>query len=433
MKAMEKENQKIKLSPKQVFTKFGQFIFLSIKNSNSNNLWESAASCSYSFIFSFIPVVLIIFTVLSSILKFSPETLQIVIDFCKRFSNVFDLTPFIKNLVEKKAISVMNIFLAIWVIWMARKMFLSIVQAINRIFLSATKRVSIVNQLITFISEFVLVLVFILVIILAFLLNKFLQLPVLETIRHSFPKIFTTGSNVLVSSVLYFMFFVFTLYSYRFMSGTKPKISIAAFYAFISTAVTFVISYFINKFMHFTNYNIIYGTISTLLILLFKVYMFFAVFLFCAQMLYVSQFFEEQIIAQIYTSQKDENNSEDIFTKLINQKLFGNPSVFKIETENKSFQVGDVIYSENQKADYVFFVRSGCVEETKDGLATTYKKGDFFGEIPAFLHSNRESKAVTTEQTELMMIKSQTFKKIIRKNLAASAKALERVNNFTRE
>ncbi len=427
---MTKENQKIKLSPKQIFTKFAQFIFLSIKNSNDNILWESAAACSYSFIFSFIPVVLIIFTVLINILKVSPDILQMIIDFCQQFSNVFDVTPFINNLIQKKSLSFINIFLAIWVIWMARKMFLSIVQALNRIFLSATKRVSVVNQLITFISEFVLVIVFILVMIFAFLFNKFLQLPVLATIRSSFPKIFRTSSNVLVSSVLYFLFFIFTLYSYRFMTGSKPKIRISAFYAALSTAVTFIISFFINKFMNFTNYNVIYGTISTMLIMLFKVYMFFVVFLFCAQMLYVSQFFEEQIIAQIYTKN---SAADDIFTRLINQKLFRNPSLYRLETENRILQANYQIYTENDKADYVYFVRSGSVVETKDGIPTTYQKGDFFGEIPAFLHTNRESSAVTKSETELMLIKTSRFKEIIRKNQAASAKALERVNNFTRE
>ena len=79
---------KNKLTPSQAITKFSQFLFLSFKSGDDNILWESAASCSYSFIFSFIPVVMIIFTILISFLKITPEILGIVIEFCKKLSDI---------------------------------------------------------------------------------------------------------------------------------------------------------------------------------------------------------------------------------------------------------------------------------------------------------------------------------------------------------
>ena len=410
---------KNKLTPSQAITKFSQFLFLSFKSGDDNILWESAASCSYSFIFSFIPVVMIIFTILISFLKITPEILGIVIEFCKKFSKVYDVAPIIENLINKKSLSLIDLFIGIWVVWMARKLFLSIVQAMNRIFLSASKRVTIGNQIITFISEFAIVILFIVVMIFVFLFNKFLHIRVLEEIRSKFPQVFRMRSNILISGLLYLMIYTFTVYAYKFMSGSKPKWRIAAFYALISTGITFLLSFYINKFMHFTNYNVVYGTISTFIIFLFRVYMFFAVFLFCAQMVYVSQFFEELVVAQIYTQKAN--------------ILFSNPSVHKIESEKKVYQSGETVYQEGDKADYVYFICSGAVVETKDGIPTSFSKGDFFGEIPMFLHTARQTTAYVQGETELILIRSKKFKEIIRKNQAASAKALERVNNFTRD
>ncbi len=421
---------KIKLNFSQVFTKFKQFVFLSVKTSGYNNLWESAASCSYSFLFSVIPVVLIILTILINILKVSPDVLQSVIDFCSRFSNFYDFTPLIENLMNKKSISFIDIFLGFWVIWMARKMFMSIIQAMYRIFRSKTKRLSIFNQVLTFISEFVLVILFIVLMLFAFMFNKFLQLPVFVTIRNSFPSIFRASSNVIVSSVMYLMIFLITLYFYKFVSGTNPRWIISIFYAAISTGVTFVISFFINKFMHFVNYNIIYGTISTLLIFLFKIYMFFGVFLFCAQMVFVSQFFEELIIAQLYTMQKSETNPASAWW---NQKFFGRPSVYKLETYSKTFASGDEIYKEGEKSNFVYFIKRGKVEEKNENFVKIHETSDFFGEISGILNMQRETFAVALEDTEVLVFDTELFLSLIQKSKQASAMLLERVNKFTGE
>ena len=69
---------KIKLKRSQKLTKLGQIIYLTCSNFQGNNLWESASSCSFGFIFSFVPLALIILTVLVGILRVSPGILEYV-------------------------------------------------------------------------------------------------------------------------------------------------------------------------------------------------------------------------------------------------------------------------------------------------------------------------------------------------------------------
>lgn len=426
---MAKNKLKQKLSFPQIITKFAQFIYLSISNGTDNILWESASSCSFGFIFSFIPVVLIIFTILASILKVSPGMHQYILEFCNQIKNIYDFTPLLENLLKINKINFIDIFLGIWVVWMARKLFLSVVQGMYRIFRSASKRKNAFNQVLTFISEFVIVITFIVVVLFTFLFDKMLQLPMFNFITNAFPHLFNMNSNILVSGVTYLLFFIFTLYCYKFVSGTNPKWRICIFYSLCSTAVTFVISFFLNKFMNLSNYNTIYGTISTVIILLFKVYLFFVVFLFCAQMIYVSQYFENLIIAQIYII-KDLNRSD--FEKKVCSYLFKNPSLHHTQTHILIVPEEQTIFGVGDKADKIYYIRKGTVIENKGDIIITHNEGEIFGEIPCILDKDRDTTAFAKTDCEFMVIEADKFLEIVKQNPFVSAKALSKINIFSK-
>lgn len=417
-----------KLSFSQIITKFSQFVYLSISNGTDNILWESASACSFGFIFSFIPVVLIIITILVSVLKVSPGIMNYVMEFCNQVEGIYDFRPLIENVMKINKFTLIDIVLGVWVIWMARKLFLSVVQGMYRIFRSASKRKNGFNQALTFISEFVIVIIFITVILFTFLFDKFIHLPLFAQITSAFPKLFNTSSNILISSVTYTLFFVFTLYCYKFVSGTKPSFGLCFFYSFLSTGITFVISFFLNKFMNYSNYSVIYGTISTLIIMLFKVYMFFVVFLFCAQMIYVSQFFENLIIAQIYTLPNSiKGNFEKWFASTF---LFKNPALYKTEKSIITASKGDTIYSPGDNATKVFYITKGTVVETKGDIIVTHSAGDFFGEVDGILNQVRQTSAFAKEKCEFMVISSEKFVEIAHQNPLVSAEALSKLNTF---
>lgn len=420
--------EKTKLSFSQAITKFSQFIYLSFSSSSDNILWESAAACSFGFIFSFVPVVLIILTILISVLKVSPGMMNYVMEFCNQVKDVYDFRPLIENVMKIEKFRFIDFFLGIWVIWMARKLFLSVVQGMYRIFRSVSKRKKGFNQVLTFISEFVIVIIFISVIIFSFTFNKFIHLPLFEQITSNFPKLFNTSSNILVSSVTYTLFFVFTLYCYKFVSGTNPSFGLSFFYAFLSTATTFIVSFFLNKFMNYVNYSVVYGTISTLVIMLFKVYLFFVVFLFCAQMIYVSQFFDNLIIAQLYTLP---NSKKGFFEKWYASKfLFKSPALFNTTTETLTVKKDDIIYSVGQASDKVYYIQKGSVTETQDNTTVIYKTGDFFGELDGLLSRTRSTQAIAKEKCVFMIIDIELFKKITNQNPIVAAESVSKLSTF---
>ena len=189
------KNQTPSFNLKKILTRFGQFLYLSISNFTKNSLWESASDCAFGFIFSFIPVTLIIFTVLVVIIQVYPSIYNFIINFANEIETIVNIMPLLNRLMEMRSVKSFNIFLAVWVIWMARKLFNSIIISMNKIFRSASKRKSWLNQLLILIIEFVVTLIIALVIIAAFAFTQILSLPIFQTILSNFPFLIKQSSH----------------------------------------------------------------------------------------------------------------------------------------------------------------------------------------------------------------------------------------------
>lgn len=423
--------QKIKKS--KTLTKFFQFWYLTFSNFNKNNLWDSACSCSFGFIFSFVPIVLIISSILIGVLKVSPNAIKYVQEFSLQIKDVIDIQPIIDNVLNLRSLRYVDIFLGFWIIWIARKLFLSIVRGMNSIFNSMTARKGIFTQALTFLSEFVLIFIFIAIIITTFTFRKLFENSLIENslfsfFRESFPKLFRESSNIIFISVTYFLLFVFVFYIYKVVSGTKPKTDKCAFYAFLCTATFYVLSICLNLFMNISNYNLVYGTISTLIILMMKVYFFFVIFLYCAQMLYVSQFFDNLLLAELYLLPGKEERG---FANTLRRKMFINSTVLQTEKNTKHYKEGDVIYSVGDSVTRVFYLRRGEVSEVSDSVLICRKKGAFFGELPLILNTPRNTTAMAKTDCEIMEIPVDKFLELVQENPRVSAQALSQISTYT--
>jgi len=413
---------------KKAFSKFGQILFLTISNYTKNSLWESAAACAFAFIFSFIPITLIIFAVLIGVLQIYPNIYNFIITFTQEIRNLIDIQPILSNLLSINSISSFNIFLGVWVIWMARKLFNSIISSMNKIFRPASKRKSWFNQILTFIIEFTITLFIAVVIITAFAFSQFLQLPFFQTLFNRFPFIYSTSSHNLGVFILYFVLFVSTTIAYRIIPGTKPLIRRCFFYAAINTISFFIISHFINIFMNVTKYNTIYGTISSLVLLMMKVYFFFMVFLFYAQMIYVSQFFEPLLRSEIY--QLPPYGTKGIGAYL-RHFLFINPSKIQTEKNTVYLKAGDILYSANQEVSYVYFIKKGAISEASEKGYTLRSQGSFLGDVQCILNKTYQSTATALSDCELISFTSSEFMEIIEKSHHAARKAISKISEYT--
>ena len=413
---------------KKIITRFSQILYLTISNFTKNALWESASACAFGFIFSFIPIILIILTVLAGILQIAPGIYNFLLSFAEEFKSVFDMTPVINALTKMKSFSAFNIFLAVWIIWMARKLFNSIISSMNKIFRSVSKRKTWFNQLLTFIIEFSITLLIAIVIIIAFAFMQIISQPFFQTVLARFPFLFTQSSHNIGVLIIYSVFFVSTTIAYRVISGTKPLFRRCIFYAALSTVSFFIVSIFINSFMNLTKYNTIYGTISSLVLLMMKVYLFFIIFLFCAQMIYVSQFFIPLLRSEIY--QIPPHGAKGIGAYL-RRFLFINPSEIQTQNNTVVLKNGETLFTSDQKVSYVYYLKIGSLSEASDRGFTLRSQGTFLGDVQCILNKPYGSTVTALSDCELISFTSEEFMQILQKSSHAARKAISKISEYT--
>ena len=416
---------KIKLKRSQKLTKLGQIIYLTCTNFGSNNLLESASACSFGFIFSFVPLALIIFTVLVGIIRVSPGILEYVNAFGAEIESFVDIKPFINNILNKKNFHFFDIFLGVWIIWMARKMFLSIIRAMAMIFKPAIKRKGILNQVLMFVSEFILVIFIASIIIFMFGFNQLVSSNFSEPLKEILPSIVNQNSHTIVSLSMYFVIFISTFYVYRVVSGTKPPLRLCFIYSLLDTLCFYFISHWVTKFMNLTNYNIVYGTISTIIVLMMKVYFFFIFFLFFAQMIYVTQYFELLLKCEVYLLPDSENRG---WMVQLRRMLFINPAALKTTTNARMFKQDEVVFNAGDKADSVYYIRTGTItEEFENGESQIFEKGSFVGDTLCLLDERFRGTGRATTDCKVIVFTEKEFKELMKKSPRAASRALSKL------
>ena len=422
------KKNRIKLRRSQKVKKFGQKLYLCASNFQNNTLWESSASCSFGFMFSFIPLSLIILTFLVGIFKISPGLVNYALTFAEEIQSIINIRPLIDNLLQTKGFKIMDVILGLWIVWMARKLFLSIMQGMTKIFRTVSKRKNIFNQLIVFISEFLIVLVIAAILIFSFVLNQLVSSQAFDSVREYFPDIVNQNSHMIVTSVMYFVIYVCTVLVYRVISGTKPPAFLCFFYALLNILTFLVISYAINKFVNFNRYNFVYGTISTLVILMMRVYFFFVFFWFYAQMIYVSQFFDTLLLSEIYLLPSNETKG---LLPAFRRMMFVNPSALKTRDNTKFYKAGDIIFRKGENADCIYYLRKGEVVEETENQSVHHYPGDFIGEVQCIQNQIRPGDTVAVKDSKLLMFTKEEFLDLMQKSPKAAIKAISKISEET--
>ena len=391
-------------------------------------MWESASACAFGFIFSFIPITLIIFAVLIGILRVYPNIYHFIISFFQQLTSLVNLQPVLDKMMQTESITSFNIFLGVWVIWMARKLFNSIISSMNKIFRQVSKRRTWINQIFSFISEFSMTLIIALVILVAFAFSQIITLPVFKNLFELAPFLLKQSSKNLGTLVLYFVLFISTTIAYRIIPGTKPLMRRCIFYAALCSVSFFIVSSFVNLFMNMTKYNTVYGTISSLVVLMMKVYFFFIIFLFCAQMIYVSQFFDTLLRSEIYQIPPYGTKGLGAYLRRF---LFINPSEIQTEKNTVILEIGQTLFTADQKVDYVYYLKSGAISEASDHGFTLRSQGAFLGDVQCILNETYGATVTALSECELISFTTEEFMQILEKSHHAARKAISKISEYT--
>lgn len=405
-----------------------QIVYLTARGFFKNNLGMCASACTLGFIFSFIPLIMLILTTFIGILHASPAVLEGFSALVANITPVFDINGYINGLKHGFVINWVNFLLAVFVIWMARKMFLSIIQSLSKIFNTVAPARPVINQLLTFAGEVFIVIIVAASFFAAFLTRQIFKLPVFERISSLSPILFSHLSNFLVNLVLYIIIFSMTVAAYKIGSGTKPKTRLCIVSALLCTVTFYIAITIISVFMNRANYNTIYGVLGNIIILLFEVYIFFNLFMVFAQMIFTVQFFHSNLLSELYLlPEKNPKNLDDILRRAI----FITPSALMTQKNMEIFNPGQEIFKNGETVDSVYYLVSGTIREERNDSVKTRSAGSFFGDLDFMIDANHRSAATAISECKVIKIPGDDFSELLDKNPKAAVKAMSKLSRYT--
>ncbi len=416
---------------KITFITFSQSVFLTTKYFLQNRLLSFAGSCAFSFLFSVIPLFMMVVMVLVRFLHASPKTVSAIISAIPELERYFNSDSIIQSVQSIRTVSTFEIVAGVFILWMARRFFASIFDSMQNIFHAQVKRKAILNQILTFVTELLIVVVAS-SIIFAYIslqtissMDFFRQFPQLSFIYEGF------FSRELIDDLPNFLIFVAVILLYRSASGTKPSYWLCVLTAILCTASFWGFRLIMHFFLNVSRYNLVYGVLGHVIILFMDIFFFFVFFLVFAQFLYVVQFFDELLLGELYLLPKIEQGGVGASFK---RAFFIRPDflIAKNRSNVLTFKPGEIIFKKDEDEHSAYYIIRGSVKFIEDGEPEEKiaLRGEFFGEMSCILDKKRKSTAVAVVSTRVIKIESERFRFLVHQNPEAAKKLLKQISPF---
>lgn len=405
-----------------------QSLYLTINFFFTNDLLSYASACAFGFLFSVIPVAMMIIVILIRFLHASPETVTALLETVRGLGDFLSKNNFVRSLSEIKPVTNFEIVIGVAIVMMARRFFMSVMGGLNKIFGAERKSRPLMTQLISLAGEAVIVVGIATIVFLSMTFKTIEKIPVLTGLANLLPGPARLVSALFTSLFPYIFLFIATSLAYKSGSRTRPSFFTCMLFAAGSTLSFIVFLKIMNLFINVNKYNVIYGVLSNTIVLLMEVFFFFIIFLFFAQWLFVFQFFDTLLLCELYLlPARDETSLTDLSKRL----LFIRPDyLLKNELNTIRLKKGDNVYSTGQVGKDAFYVSKGTVRITRLNHVSFADRGCFFGEEACMLRELRNEDATAWTDAEIVRIPEETFFMILDKNPRAASKALSRISNY---
>ncbi len=371
--------------------------------------------------------------VLVRFLHASPKTISAIVSAMPELERYFNSDSVIQSLQSIKAVSSFEIVAVIFILWMARRFFASIFDSMQNIFHAQVKRKALFNQILTFVTELVIVLVASAIVFAYISLQTIASMDFFK----QFPQLSFIYEGVLAGELIKILpnilIFVATIVLYRFSSATKPSFWLCMMNSILCTVSFWAFRLIIHFFLNVSRYNLVYGVLGHVIILFMDIFFFFVLFLVFAQFLYVVQFFDELLLGELYLLPKIEQGGLGASFK---RAFFIRPDflIAKNSSNVFSYKPGESIFKSGDDDSSAYYIIKGSVkfidpleQEEKPHLA---HRGEFFGETSCILEKKRRTTAVALVTTRIIKIESESFRFLVHQNPEAAKKLLKQISPF---
>jgi membrane protein len=405
-----------------------QSCFLTTKFYLKNRLASYASACAFGFLFSSIPVFMMTLVVLIRLFRASPAGVSRLLRFISQFDDYFNLEAVIDSIESIHTIGLFEVVLGVFIFWMARRFFATLIDSMQCIFHTAQTRRPLINQILTIASEVLIVIITAVTVLLFLSLRTIFELPLFAPVFSRFAGSRGQTIRFLFSQLPDILMLMIMTMMYRTGPGTKPPLRLCFFSAAGCTLLFHAVRLLMNSFIDLSRYNLIYGVLGKLIVVLMEVFFFFMIFLFFAQFIFVFQFFDELLLGELYLLPRRDTPGAGTFLR---RTLFIRPD-FLLAQDVKviTLAAGDRIFNPSDTGTDAYYVARGTIEETKKQSCTRYERGDFFGELSCILNTPREGTARALTDAQVVRIDAETFRTLLTQNSDAATKALGQISSY---
>ncbi len=405
-----------------------QSLYLTCTFFAKNDLLTYANACAFGFLFSFIPIVMLILVVLVRILHTSPDMFANIINASPVFDSIINLNSLADSLSQTKAITNFEIILGISIVFMSRRFFSTVMNSMKRIFNQEVPVHTISAQVLIIAGEAIII-IFIATFVASITTFKTIfHLSIFDELERQYPALMRTFNNKIVSVLPNVFIFLIVTVCYKEESRTKPPLINCIVFAFLCTLTFWAFQKLMGLFINVNRYNFVYGVLSNVIVVLMEVFFFFTFFLFFAQWLFVHQFFDKLLLAELYTLPSRDDTR---ISSTIKRCLFIKPvALLEKQTHVIKCSKGTSIYSVGETGKDCFYVAKGTVQLTRPNYIAFYDEGSFFGEQASILNEIRTENAMAYTDIEIVRIPEDLFFSLIELNPKVNQKALAQISNY---
>ncbi len=410
---------------KQWLTGLVQKLYITWSAFTANDLTTHATAGAYSFLLSALPMVLMVLAILIRVIHASPDIILSFMSENEIFSRTLDPNTFLESIMSVRSVGLVEIVLGLSIFWMARRFFAEIQKGMTIIYRNSGKGKAIKENLIVIAAE--VLLIFLIVVLATLMMSG-------TAIFDSFVKDSLIDLHVIRALRAIFRFapitvvFVFLFLVYLVSPRTKPPASQSLWAALACTLSFTVVRIVFTAFVNMTKYNLVYGILSNVIVLLLEVYLFFFLFLFFAQFQYVSQFFESFLLVKLYLLPKrDDPNPIARFERA----LFCEPPFYRAKYEYLAKQ-GDVLFRIGESSTDLYYIWEGFIRLDMPSQVIELGKGGMFGEFSSIIGGNRTATASATTDCVLLKIPASIFQTMIEVDGEMSKRTLQMIADYMR-
>lgn len=411
---------------RNVFLVSLQRLYITWESFVGNDLFTFASAGAYSFLLSALPIVLMVLLILVRVLHTSPEAIQSLMNENGFEAASFTLSKYIEPITSFRTVGLFEVIIGITVFWMARRFFASIQRGMRMIYRKQGKKKPIKENLIVIAGEVILVILVVLLSIFLIAGNAFFKTVLSENLMT--PFLFRLFRN-LFRFVPFGIIFLFLFLVYFVTPRSRPRKVYSMQASAACTISFFIVQFAFTTFVNLSRYNLVYGILGNIIIIMLEVYIFFFLFLFFAQFQYVVQFFESFLLAQLYLLPPYDDPK---IRRQIERIMFIRPPVFYLRyaiTKKK----GEPIFSMDENSNELYYVWNGAVRIMMPNQVADISRGGIFGELSSIIGGSRTASAVALSDVTLLKIPARLFRATIEIDGAMSRRALKMITDYVRK